>query len=280
MSTNTDKPDNQTQEHNKPQSGQSDPSEQDEQHKKQQSDSAKDQKEQKDSNDPTKIWRCLFAEMLGTFLLTFVAAGADVYDAIGHGPVNANARLVAPGLMVMAMIYVVGGLSGAHFNPVVTLAFALRRDFPWRRVPGYMIVQLIGGILAAVVLRLLFGLAGHLGETLPKAGTVPALATEIILTFILITVILGTATNHSLIGHNAALAVGATIALDGMFAYTASGASMNPARSLGPFIVAGQMSDAWIYIVGPFVGGLIAVGAAWLLRGNTTPEAVKTASGE
>ena len=277
MSTDTSKSNNQSQEQNEPQNGQS---EQDEQQKKQQAENAKAQKEQQDRNDPTKIWRCLLAEMLGTFLLTFVAAGADVYDAIGHGPVNANARLVAPGLMVMAMIYVVGGLSGAHFNPVVTLAFALRRDFPWKRVPGYIIVQIIGAIIAALILRSLFGLAGHLGETLPHAGTIPALVTEIILTFILITVILGTATNHSLIGHNAALAVGGTIALDGMFAYTASGASMNPARSLGPFIVAGQLGDAWIYIVGPLVGGLIAVGIAYLLRGKTTPQAVETASGQ
>ena len=279
MSTDTGKSSNQsqTQEQDNQKSGQS---EQDEQSKKQQAENAKAQQEQKDRNDPTKIWRCLLAEMLGTFLLTFVAAGADVYDAIGHGPVNANARLVAPGLMVMAMIYVVGGLSGAHFNPVVTLAFALRRDFPWKRVPGYIIVQLIGAIIAALILRSLFGLAGHLGETLPHAGTIPALVTEIILTFILITVILGTATNHSLIGHNAALAVGGTIALDGMFAYTASGASMNPARSLGPFIVAGQLGDAWIYIVGPLVGGLIAVGIAYLLRGKTTPQAVETASGQ
>jgi len=277
MSTDTSKSKNQPQEQDEQQSGQP---EQDEQQKKQQAENAKDQNEQKDKYNPTKIWRCLLAEMLGTFLLTFVAAGADVYDAIGHGPVNANARLVAPGLMVMAMIYVVGGLSGAHFNPAVTLAFALRRDFPWKRVPGYIIVQIIGAILAALILRSLFGLAGHLGETLPHAGAIPALITEIILTFILITVILGTATNHSLIGHNAALAVGGTIALDGMFAYTASGASMNPARSLGPFIVAGQLGDAWIYIVGPLVGGLIAVGIAYLLRGKTTPQAVETASGE
>lgn len=282
MSTDTSKSNNhpQTQGNESQHDGQAEPSRQDEQHKKQQTDNAQKAEEQKDRNDPTHIWRCLLAEMLGTFLLTFVAAGADVYDAIGHGPVNANARLVAPGLMVMAMIYVVGGLSGAHFNPVVTLAFALRRDFPWKRVPGYIVVQIIGAILAALILRSLFGLAGHLGETLPHAGTIPALVTETILTFILITVILGTATNHSLIGHNAALAVGGTIALDGMFAYTASGASMNPARSLGPFIVAGQLGDAWIYIVGPLVGGLIAVSIAYLLRGRTTPQAVETASGQ
>jgi aquaporin Z len=247
---------------------------------KDQVDNAKDQKGQEDKDDPKKEPQRLFAELLGTFFLTFVAAGADVYNAIGHGQINANARLIAPGLLVMAMIYVVGGLSGAHFNPVVTLAFAIRRDFPWKRVPGYILAQLLGAILAALILRSLFGLAGHLGETLPHAGTIPALVTEILLTFILITVILGTATNHSLIGHNAALAVGATIALDGMFAYTASGASMNPARSLGPFIVAGQLGDAWIYIVGPLAGGLLAVIVAYLLRGRTTPQAVETASGD
>ncbi len=225
--------------------------------------------------------RRLLAELLGTFALTLVAAGGDVITAISGGEISLAARVVAPGLMVMALIYTLGNLSGAHFNPVVTLAFVLREDFPWRKVPGYWCAQLAGAVLAALLLRALFGLAGHLGATLPHYGTIQGLVMEIVLTFLLVTVILGTATNHKLTGHNAAIAVGATIALAGLFAYPVSGASMNPARSLGPFLVSGQFVAAWwIYLVGPLAGALLAVAMAWLLRGRTTREAVETARGD
>jgi aquaporin Z len=240
-------------------------------------------KEKRSVDEPTRPYlalRRLLAEVLGTFLLTLVAAGGDVIAAVSGGAVSQNARVVAPALLVMAMIYTVGNLSGAHFNPVVTLAFAIRRDFPWHRVPPYWLAQLIGAVLAALLLRGLFGLAGHLGETLPHHGALLSLIMEMVLTFTLLTVILGTATNHKLVGHNAALAVGGTIALTGLFAAPISGASMNPARSLGPFLVAGQLGDAWIYIVGPLVGGLLAVGVAWLLRGGTTKYAIEAATGE
>jgi aquaporin Z len=229
---------------------------------------------------PYLALRRLLAEVLGTFLLTLVAAGGGVIGAVSGGAISLNALVVAPALLVMAMIYTVGNLSGAHFNPVVTLAFAIRGDFPWRRVPGYWLAQFVGAVLAALFLRSLFGLAGHLGETLPHHGAIVSLIMETVLTFILLTVILGTATNHKLVGHNAALAVAGTIALTGLFAAPISGASMNPARSLGPFLVAGQLADAWIYIVGPLVGSLLAVGVAWLLRGGTTKYAVEAAEGE
>ncbi len=223
--------------------------------------------------------RRLFAELLGTFALTLVAAGGEVIAVISGGEVSPAARAVAPGLLVMAMIYTLGSQSGAHFNPVVTLAFTLRQDFPWKRVPGYWGAQVVGAVLAALLLRVLFGLVGHLGATLPHHGAIEALVMEFVLTFLLVTVILGTATNHSLTGPNAALAVGGTIALLALFAGPISGASMNPARSLGPFLVSGQFGDSWIYIVGPFAGGLLAVLVAWLLRGRTTPEAVETSKG-
>jgi aquaporin Z len=223
--------------------------------------------------------RRLLAELLGTFALTLVAAGGEVISTISGGAVSPAARVVAPGLLVMAMIYTLGSQSGAHFNPVVTLAFTLRRDFPWGRVPGYWGAQLVGAVLAALLLRLLFGLVGHLGATLPHHGTIQALVMEVMLTFLLITVILGTATNHRLTGPNAAIAVGGTIVLAGLFAGPISGASMNPARSFGPFLVSGQLADAWIYVVGPIAGALLAVIVAWLLRGGTTKEAVETAKG-
>jgi aquaporin Z len=223
--------------------------------------------------------RRLLAELLGTFALTLVAAGGEVIATISGGAVSPAARVVAPGLLVMAMIYTLGSQSGAHFNPVVTLAFTLRRDFPWGRVPGYWGAQLVGAVLAALLLRLLFGLVGHLGATFPHHGTIQALVMEVMLTFLLITVILGTATNHRLTGPNAAIAVGGTIVLAGLFAGPISGASMNPARSFGPFLVSGQLADAWIYVVGPIAGALLAVIVAWLLRGGTTKEAVETAKG-
>ena len=169
--------------------------------------------------------RRLLAEFLGTFALTLVAAGGEVIAGISGGEVSPAARAVAPGLLVMAMIYTLGSQSGAHFNPVVTLAFTLRQDFPWKRVPGYWGAQLVGAILAALLLRVLFGLVGHLGATLPRHGTIEALVMEIVLTFLLVTVILGTATNHRLTGPNAAIAVGGTIALLALFAGPISGAS-------------------------------------------------------
>lgn len=226
------------------------------------------------------IARRLGAEFLGTWALTTVAAGGGMIGVLSGGGVGPSARVVAPALLVMAMIYVLGPLSGAHFNPVVTLAFALRRDFPWRRVPGYWLVQVVGAVLAVLVLRAILGPVGDLGATRPHHGTTAAFGMEIVLTGILLTVILGTATDHHIVGHNAALAVGATIALDGLFAAPVSGASMNPARSLGPALVSGHLGDAWIYLAGPLLGALAAVGAAWLLRGGTTPDAVKAASGD
>jgi aquaporin Z len=170
--------------------------------------------------------RRLLAELLGTFALILVAAGGDVIATISGGAVSPAARAVAPALLVMAMIYTLGSKSGAHFNPAVTLAFTLRRDFPWNRVPGYWGAQMVGAVFAAFLLRLLFGLAGHLGATLPHYGTIEAIVMEVLLTFLLITVILGTATNHRLTGPNAAIAVDGFIALAGLFAAPISGASM------------------------------------------------------
>jgi aquaporin Z len=182
----------------------------------------------------------------------------------------------------MALIYTLGAISGAHFNPAVTFAFAMRRDFPWRHVPGFWLAQLGGALLAAAFLRALFGLAGHLGITEPAAqlGAMPALWMEVVLTLLLILVILGTAQEHRVTGPNAALAVGATIALAGLFASPVSGASMNPARSLGPDIVALHLSSAWIYVMGPFAGAAIAVGLTWLLHGQPNHTEVETGSGQ
>lgn len=234
-----------------------------------------------DPNDPSMRMRRLFAEALGTAFLTFVAAGADTISAATGVSISRSAAVVAPALVIMALIYAMGDVSGAHFNPVVTLAFAIRRDFPWAEVPGYMLSQFLGAIVAAGGLRLLFGNVGRLGATRPAPGlnlAVP-LVMEILLTSMLVTVILGTAHATRLIGHNAALAVGSTIALLGLFASPVSGASMNPARSLGPALVSGSLGSLWIYLVGPLFGALLACAIAWALHGETNEDAQRAARG-
>ncbi|MGI8429028.1 MAG: MIP/aquaporin family protein [Solirubrobacteraceae bacterium] len=219
--------------------------------------------------DPALRWRRLLAELVGTLLLTLVAAGGDTIEAATHQPLGHAAKVVAPALMVTALIYAIGGISGAHLNPAVTLAFAVRGDFPPRRALLYLAAQACGAMLAALALIALFGNVGHLGATLPHLGSVTSLAMEVVLTATLVLVILCTAAaGPRLVGHNSALAVGATIALLGLFASPVSGASMNPARSLGPALIGGRMESYWIYLAGPVAGALIAVALATCFYGR------------
>jgi aquaporin Z len=235
----------------------------------------------RDFHDLSFEWRRLFSEVFGTFFLVLVAAGGAVVNARSHGQVPLDARVVAPGLMVMAIIYFMGTVSGAHLNPAVTIAFALRRNFPWKRVPGYVAAQLVGAVLAAAFLRAAFGNVGDLGATAPGpgigAGT--TVLVEIVLTVGLVSVILGTASGARNIGANAAIAVASYIVLAGLWAAPISGASMNPARSLGPALVGGHWTDEWAYIVGPIAGGAIAVGFAWILRGRPSVSGNEAAQG-
>src|SRR5262245_55066622 len=212
-------------------------------------------------------WRRLFSELLGTFLLVMAAAGGGIL--VGKGQISLGAAVVAPGLTVLAIILFMGAVSGAHLNPVVSLAFALRGDFPWLRVPGYIIVQLIGATLACLFLLGVFGNVEHLGATLPGAGYAnwQALLMEIALTAGLVSVILGTASAAQNVGAIAALGVGSYIALAGLWAAPVSGVSMNPARSFGPALVSGDFAHYWVYVVRPLAGAMIAVGCAFILRG-------------
>ena len=223
-----------------------------------------------DFYDPKFEGRRLFSELLGTFFLVLVAAGGAVVNAKSGGQIPLAVRVTAPGLMVMAMILFMGGVSGAHFNPVVSVGFALRGDFPWKRVPGYVVAQLIGSIAAVLFLRATLGNIGGLGVTEPGPGITAstALIFEAVLTLGLLSTILGTASGAQNIGVFGAIGVGFYIALAGLWSAPISGASMNPTRSLGPMIVSGNYHDWWVYIVGPFVGGLLAVGCAWILRGR------------
>ncbi len=219
-------------------------------------------------DDPSLEWRRLFSELLGTFALVLVAAGGGILH--GQGQISLAAAVVAPGLMVMAIILFMGAVSGAHLNPAVSLAFALRGDFPWKRVPGYIIIQLIGATLACLFLLAVFGNIQHLGATLPGPGYADwqALLMEIVLTALLVSVILGTASAAQNVGAIAALGVGGYIALAGLWSAPVSGTSMNPARSFGPALVSGDFTSYWVYVVGPLAGSLIAVGCAFVLRGR------------
>lgn len=219
-------------------------------------------------DDDRLEWRRLFSETLGTFMLVLVAAGGGILH--GEGQISLAAAVVAPGLMVMGIILFMGAVSGAHLNPVVSLAFALRGDFPWKRVPGYIIVQLAGATLACLFLYAVFGNIQHLGATLPGPGYTnwQALLMEIVLTATLVSVILGTASAAQNVGAIAALGVGGYIALAGLWSAPVSGTSMNPARSFGPALVSGDFTSYWVYVVGPLAGALIAVGCAFVLRGR------------
>jgi aquaporin Z len=222
----------------------------------------------KDFDDPRLEWRRLFSELLGTFMLVLVAAGGGILH--GKGQISLSAAVVAPGLMVLGVILFMGAISGAHLNPAVSLAFALRGDFPWKRVPGYIIIQLVGATLACLFLYTVFGNVEHLGATLPGPGYAnwQALLMEIVLTAVLVSVILGTASAAQNVGAIAALGVGGYIALAGLWSAPVSGTSMNPARSFGPALVGGDFSSYWVYVVGPIAGALIAVGCASVLRGR------------
>ena len=219
-------------------------------------------------DDPKLAYRRLFSETLGTFLLLLAAAGGGILHA--KGQISLAAAVVAPGLTVMAIILFMGAVSGAHLNPVVSLAFALRKDFPPHRLLGYIAAQLIGATLACLFLLAVFGNVEHLGATLPGPGyhNWQALLMEIALTAGLVSVILGTASAAQNVGTIGALGVGGYIALAGLWAAPVSGVSMNPARSFGPALVSGDWTSYWVYVVGPLAGALIAVGFAVILRGR------------
>ena len=224
-----------------------------------------------DFSDDSYEWRRLFSELLGTFLLVLAAAGSGMVNArFGGHAIPVPAQVVAPALTVVAVILFMGAVSGAHLNPAVSIAFALRRDFPWKRVPLYIVAQLAGAVLATLLLWALIGKHGPAGLTLPGPGisTGTALVWEAVLTTGLISVILGTASGAQQLGPIAAIGVGSYIALAGLWGAPVSGASMNPARSLGPALVLGDWTAWWAYLAGPIAGAMLAAGIAHLLRGR------------
>lgn len=214
------------------------------------------------------LGRRLVAEAFGTYVLVCGATGAAVVGARLPGSVGSGTGAAAAGLAVVAIILAIGHLSGAHINPAVTLAFAVGRHFPAREVAPYVAVQCVGAVLASLSLRAIFGVAGGLGATHPAGvSTASAVAIEVVLTLVLVVVVLAVATDTRALGEFAAVAVGATVALEALVMGPVTGASMNPARSLGPALAGLDGADLWIYIVAPLAGALAGVGAYAVLRG-------------
>jgi aquaporin Z len=222
-----------------------------------------------DFQNPAQEWRRLFSELYGTFLLVIVAAGGGMMGQAFPGTISRTAAVVAPGLMVMGIIMFMGKISGAHLNPAVSVAFSLRGDFPWRRVPGYIVVQLVGATLAALFLREVIKVSARYGSNYPASGysNWQAFLMEALLTLGLVSVILGTASGAQNIGIFGAIGVGGYIALAGLWGSPISGASMNPARTFGPDLVARDFGSYWVYVAGPLLGAAIAVTFAYVLRG-------------
>ena len=223
-----------------------------------------------DFQNPKQEWRRLVSEVLGTFFLVLAAAGGGMMGQAFPNTISRTAAVTAPALTVMAIILFMGKLSGAHLNPAVSVAFSLRRDFPWLRVPGYIVAQLGGATLAALFLQHVIRVSATYGSNYPASGysSWAAFWMEFILTVGLVSVILGTASGAQNIGIVGAFGVGGYIALAGLWGSPISGASMNPARTFGPDLVGADFSHYWVYVAGPLAGAVVAVAIAFVLRGR------------
>jgi aquaporin NIP len=206
------------------------------------------------------------AEMIGTFALVFGGCGAIVVNEISKGQIGHLGISTTFGLIIMVMIYATGHISGAHFNPAVTIAFASVGRFEWREVPAYVIGQLVAAVAAAFVLKFLFGDIAHLGTTGISIGIGQAFVLEILITFMLMFVITSVATDSRAVGQQAGWAIGGTVLLAAIFAGPMSGASMNPARSLGPALASGTFDVLWLYMIAPIIGAVLGAHCYRLIR--------------
>ncbi len=216
--------------------------------------------------------RRLAAEFLGTFLLVFAGPGAVIVDGVSGGGVGSLGIGLSFGLAVMAAIYAVGHLSGAHINPAVTVAFALTRHFPWSLVPAYVASQLLGACAASSAHLALFSDVANLGATVPSGTPLQAALLELILTLLLMFVVSAVATDVRAVGQSAAIAIGGYVALAATFAGPIAGASMNPARSFGPALLSGTWTAHWTYWIGPIVGAVLGALLYRYVRAASTPE--------
>jgi len=203
--------------------------------------------------------RKYLAELIGTFIMVFCGTGAMVIDQQTGGAVTHVGVAITWGLIVMVMIYALGEVSGAHMNPAVSIAFAVARRFKVTLLPGYIISQLAGAVLASLSLKLLFPSSPLLGATLPAGSEMQSFVLELLLTFFLMLVIMQVAHGSKEQGMFAGIAIGAVVGLEAMFAGPICGASMNPARSVGPAIISGHIEHLWLYIVAPMVGAALAI---------------------
>ena len=208
----------------------------------------------------------LTAEFLGTFGLVFAGTGAIVINNASHGEITHVGIALTFGLIVLAMIYTVGDVSGAHLNPAVTAAFAVARRFVWKEVPGYVAAQVAGAFAASVLLRILFPHDENLGATVPAGSATQSFILEMVLSVLLMLVILSVSTGAKEKGITAGIAIGAVIGLEAMFAGPICGASMNPARSLAPAVVSGHLESLWLYLIAPVAGTILAVPACCAFR--------------
>lgn len=197
------------------------------------------------------------AEFLGTFFLVFAGTGAIIINALSSGVITHVGIGLTFGFIILVLIYALGPISGAHFNPAVTLAFTVTRYFPKNRALAYILSQLVGAVSASFVLLMLFGNVAHLGATLPAGSEIQSLVLEFFLSFLLMFVIMSVSTGSKEVGQMAGLAIGLTVGLAALFAGPISGASMNPARSLGPALISGTLQHHWIYWVGPGIGTIL-----------------------
>lgn len=216
--------------------------------------------------------RRLLAEALGTFGLVFAGTGAAVANDLSGGAVTHVGISIVFGAIVMMMVVAFGPISGAHINPAVTIALWAGREFEGREVIPFILSQCVGAVAASAVLRGLYPEAGTLGATVPIGGAGPAFVMEVLLTTILMLVIMACAVGHKLTAFAAGLTIGGTVALCALFGGPLTGASMNPARSLGPALVSGELSHLWLYCTAPIVGALLAVGLYHAIWAGTTVE--------
>lgn len=214
----------------------------------------------------TRLLQKVGAEMVGTFFLVFAGCGAVMVDATSGGTIGHIGIGLVFGLVIAVMIYATGHISGAHFNPAVTLAFAVNGQLPWRQVPAYVAGQFAAAALASMALLAVFGDVGGMGATTPSGPPLQSLVLETILSFVLMFVITAVATDGRAVGQMAGLAIGGTVGIAAIFGGPISGASMNPARTLGPALASGEFAGLWIYFVGPVIGALAGAFVYRLVR--------------
>ncbi|MAX36834.1 MAG: aquaporin [Gimesia sp.] len=217
-----------------------------------------------------------YAEIFGTFILLFSGAGAIVTNQVSNGTVTHVGIALVFGLVVTAVIYAIGEISGAHINPAVTIAFWVSGRFPGKFVLPYIVCQVIGALAACLLLKVIFPGLNNYGMTLPAGSDMQSLILEGVLTWMLMFVVLCVSTGAKETGILAGVAVGAVIALEAMFAGPICGASMNPARSLAPALVSNNLQSLWLYLIGPTAGAILAVPSLWLVRNNRGAKAAET----